>query len=436
MLYGHQKQKNKDQIYKKNVFSLRLMKDYNKKTLYYLILALAIASINLTYFVKFYIANKYLPAPFILDLNNTFMDFYNPLSWSIKNDAYLAWKSVYPPINFIFLKFISYRFEIISINPFELRNSNTKLSYIIMLIYLSIIIYSFTCNKFNTFKIRENILFSMLIVISTPVLFAIERGNLVVFSLLFLTLYINSRNRINELFCLIFLMNIKPYFVILLIAKANKKYKDYKFVFFAILFCALVSMLTGLFVDFNIFNFIENYLGFGKSGVMPAQDILMLPSSINALSSYGSIDKKIHSFQAFLTALKIVNYCAIIFLIYLAVNKNLNFEELLLLLIILITNFSTSVGGYSYIFYIPIIPIILSNKLYKKLIIYIAIIFIFPLDLISIYGMECPNQSIFSYLGQDVITNQICKFSAGSVIRPICNFLLMCNFIYLTIQKK
>ena len=343
---------------------------------------------------------------------------------------------IIPKINFVFLKFVSNFLEITSINNFELRNSNIKLTYTLMVFYYSLAILSFTYNKFNHYSSKENLLFSLLLLISTPVLFAIERGNLIFFALLFLTLYIHTEKRFSKLLYLVFLINIKPYFLILLIPYLNKKFKDYKFIFYTFLYSALLTMISGLFVDFNIFNFFESYLGFGKSGVIPAQDILMFPSSISGLSSYGSIDQKIHGFQALLTLLKIINYLIVVFLVYIAINKYLEYEELILLSIIIITNFSISVGGYSYIFYIPIIPIILFSRIYKILIIYIAIIFIFPLDLISIYKMDCPAQSIFSYLGQEVIYNQICQFSAGSVIRPVCNFLLMCNFTYLTIQKK
>ena len=78
------------------------------------------------YLVKF----GYLPAPFIFDKSNTFMDFFNPLYWAFDEGRYTEWGSVYPPLNFFLLRFSKFFFDFhLGDSPDELRENFSNFIY-------------------------------------------------------------------------------------------------------------------------------------------------------------------------------------------------------------------------------------------------------------------------------------------------------------------
>jgi len=48
------------------------------------------------HYVNYFDAYGYLPAPFIYDKHDTFMDFFNVLYWAGDEGRYTDWHSVYP----------------------------------------------------------------------------------------------------------------------------------------------------------------------------------------------------------------------------------------------------------------------------------------------------------------------------------------------------
>src|SRR5664279_5839562 len=65
-------------------------------------LALQIGS--LVYYAWYLCTDGYLPAPFIFNKLDTFMDLYNPLWWSGEEGKYGEWRSIYPPLNYVILE--------------------------------------------------------------------------------------------------------------------------------------------------------------------------------------------------------------------------------------------------------------------------------------------------------------------------------------------
>ena len=56
------------------------------------------------YFWLSFTQNGYLPSPFVYDKADTFMDFFHTMYWADEPGRYTDWGSVYPPLNFLFLK--------------------------------------------------------------------------------------------------------------------------------------------------------------------------------------------------------------------------------------------------------------------------------------------------------------------------------------------
>lgn len=48
-------------------------------------------------------ATGHLPQPFVFDTNDTFMDWFNTAYWANHPGAYDVWRSIYPPLSFVFL---------------------------------------------------------------------------------------------------------------------------------------------------------------------------------------------------------------------------------------------------------------------------------------------------------------------------------------------
>jgi hypothetical protein len=62
--------------------------------------------INIGYYLYYIFYIGYLPSPFVADKNNTLMDFYNPLFWVIKDGFYTTFNSIYPALNYFFLRYL------------------------------------------------------------------------------------------------------------------------------------------------------------------------------------------------------------------------------------------------------------------------------------------------------------------------------------------
>ena len=154
-----------------------------------LFIAVAMGLGNIVYFALFLYFNKYLPAPFVLDKNDTFMDFYNPLFWVLKDEFYTTYKSVYPPINYFFLKLFTFNLDSNSFSSsFQLREAKSNLIYYLLTINAVIIFLILKIGDWREVAIRKHKLIWIAIFFSTPVLFAMERGNLIFLSLLVLQL--------------------------------------------------------------------------------------------------------------------------------------------------------------------------------------------------------------------------------------------------------
>jgi len=148
--------------------------------------------INFLAIIGYFYIYKHLPPPFFYDLNDTLMDYYHVLEWSSSTNIYTEWKSIYLPFSFIVTKLLGsffYEGEIID-SIFEYRLNTIEpflLSY--ALIVISIIL-------FDLKRIRHDRLFFVLFIyLTSPFLFAFERGNLILITYFFLSLSIYFSNK-------------------------------------------------------------------------------------------------------------------------------------------------------------------------------------------------------------------------------------------------
>lgn len=393
--------------------------------------------INISYYLYHLLKIGYLPAPFVLDKNNTLMDFYNPLYWALKEEFYTSFNSIYPALNYYFLKIFALAGPFSHIlTPFELRDNFFAFGFAISLAYIFIIWVVINIGEWQKVEFRHKWLLLLVCLMSSPVLFGIERGNLIFFALLFLALYLNATNEWLRAIYFGLLINIKPYFIILLIRYLNIHQINKVELTRSILIGMAIFFASGLLAGMNFVDFFKSYLFISRSNSIPVEGVIALPHSMAALSSIKLlIDFSGGSSYSFwFSLMKAANYIGIISLIFLCLTKKITKLELLIAGFILLTNFSVSTGGYILIIYLVLIPYLIRDKEYRYLLFYIILIYSAPLDWINILDLKYPYA--VSYLsGGLIILDPPIFLSLMTILRPVLNFLLMIIFIWHLFKK-
>ena len=65
-------------------------------------------AVGLIYCLTYLMLYGHLPQPYFLEPNDTFMDFFNPANFAHRGGAYDAYQTIYPPLSFVVLKFVSW----------------------------------------------------------------------------------------------------------------------------------------------------------------------------------------------------------------------------------------------------------------------------------------------------------------------------------------
>jgi len=403
-------------------------------------LALAFTStiINAGHIFLYFDYYGYLPSPFIHDKGDTFMDFFNPLFWAFQPGTYTEWQSVYPPLNFLILK-IYKEFLFLNwkgyLNPFELRTllendiKYVVFSYIFILIITVEIIFKDIAGLYFRALISITTLFS------SYFLFGLERGNLIFFSLLILAIYIYSKTELVKVITFAILINLKPYFLIIYLVRLidYRNVADNKhFLFLAPLFSIFIFILTGLILELEFYLVPFNILGFAtQKGLLSPMEVLTLPTSITAISY---LVKLITEFKIPSIISLLVKFSVFIFLyklLKLVYEKQCTPNDLIIIAIIFITNYSVNSGPYALLLYLPIIGLLFRMQEFRILVLVVIMLFGGVLDLIPVYAFQGHYMEVY-LSGQFVQTEPFLTF--GTLIRPIINFIVL--ILYLQKLKR
>jgi len=406
-----------------------------KKNHFYILLILFILScINFLYIVWFFEINGYLPPPFFYDVTDTFNDFYNTLYWSIHDGIYDVWGSVYPPINFIFLQIYQFLFmgEILEMwSPSVIRGSEARSIMPLLLIYALSLVMAVRISFKHIVDFKTQFILFFIFMLSPAFLFAVERGNLIILCIPVLSWYIFTKNQISRALALSILFNLKPYFVIfyiflLISRKTHHKNKD--LLFLSPIFGLIIFLFSGLLINEPFYLMPLNLLGFAaNSALLSPAEALTFPSSIAAFGYLRGLVTEFKIAPIVGHIVKLILYVYLINTLVLVYNKKINFEELAILSIIFITNFSTSTGGYSLLYYIPVLALLYGKRDWTIFGIIIICIYIGLWDMIPIYNYS-GGDSIAYLSGEVVKVSPYMSF--GSILRPIANFVVLVLFFY------
>ena len=134
---------------------------------------------SLTYILVSLESNGYLPAPFFYDKFDTFMDFFNVQYWTYDEGRYTEWQSIYTPFSFWIVSFFPYFDN--GYEPLMLREEG--ILYLIGLYVITTILILYFQSKSI---MHSNKIILIMLLLSTPFLFTLERGNLLFITLIFL----------------------------------------------------------------------------------------------------------------------------------------------------------------------------------------------------------------------------------------------------------
>jgi len=361
------------------------------------------------------------------------MDFFNPLFWVDQSGIYTEWQSVYPPLNFLILK-IYKEFLFLNIdsylNPFELRRLLENDIKYIVLSYIFILIIAVEIIFKDITGLYSRALISVTTLFSSYFLFGLERGNLIFFSLLTLAIYIYSKTELVKALSFAILINLKPYFLIIYLVRLidYRNVADNKhFLFLAPLFTAFIFILSGLILGQEFYMLPLNILGFAtKKGLLSPAEVLTLPTSMTAISYLVKliVEFKVPSIVSLVIKLTVFFY--LFKLLKLVYEKKCSKNDLIIIAVIFITNYSVNSGPYALLFYLPIIGILFRMNEFKILVPVVIMLYGGALDLIPLYHFQGHKMEVF-LSGQFI---QIEPFlTLGTLIRPILNFMVLILFL-------
>lgn len=383
-------------------------------------LMLIIQFMYLCYIGWFYKSNGYLPSPFLYDKFDTFMDFFSPMYW-IGKKLYTEWRSVYPPLNFdilyIFKKYVCTKPD--AIDPYIFRTSCALGPYIAALIYAicCIVSVAIVC-AYEKIEPIITVLLILILTTSFPVLFALERGNLIFITLPFVALCISSKVSVRVIAYAI-TVNLKPYFLIPFLFVCIKEGKAF---FLSVVLVALsVFLLSALPIKYdNPMALFGNYINYATSSVYALREVVAMPSSISSYIYITQFDRikdlweYVHYVEIPVYAILAYTVCNILYAIYVIKSRENRLNELAILGFMSIPVFLISAGGYSLVLLMPFMPFL--YKRYRQ-IFYVLILIYLPLDTVCLYSADV-GYEIYSYLGGKMVNPQW-FLTAGFLFKPL-----------------
>ena len=412
---------------------------------FYLITLSGVLS-GLFFYIFFTSKYGFLPSPFICNKAATFMDFFNPLYDVLNNDLDKIKSSVYPPLNYFILLSINWLGNISGqelASSYHLRNTSLVVAINFIAIALLGVICSLRLEYWKKFSFVEKAMLFIMLVASTPFLFAMERGNLIMLCILPLSVFLSSKKDTIKAASYAFLVNIKPYFIILIILAIKR---NYKFLACSLVFLTLLYFSSALFLKIDPMYIFTSLNSFSQSKTLiDYRDAIILSSNIATFSyfiethevsdylskfySYYAITN-LSAFFILCTYFFIFLLCGIIFLKR-TVIKN---TEITAALIVIISNYSVFVGPYFLILYFCLIPIFIEMR-YKAYYMFFLALMALPLDLAKIFTIEYLDS--FSFIS-NLPCHVNCAIGYGSLLRPLVNLSLMLSLFYefLTRVKK
>ena len=330
---------------------------------------------SLTYILVSLESNGYLPAPFFYDKFDTFMDFFNVQYWTYDEGRYTEWQSIYTPFSFWIVSFFPYFDN--GYEPLMLREEG--ILYLIGLYVITTILILYFQSKSI---MHSNKIILIMLFLSTPFLFTLERGNLLFITLL--VLLISSLNYKKLWIFSIFMamaISLKIYLIALLfIPLLNLHFSRIILTLLLAVFINIIS--ANLLGESNWWLFMSNILEF-SSNPKHYEWSYFTYSYQNILLAFTELNPKYESIRFwsnFLTLLATFLFFLSVSIKYLLSSpffREENRNTLFLLLIMLIMIVVKNAGGYVFILLFPF----LSSVIFNRISLYILLLLLLPIEI-------------------------------------------------------
>ena len=167
-------------------------------------------------------ANGRLPQPFVYDVSDTFMDWFNTAFWAHRPGAFTVWRTVYPPISFVFLKIFGFSACYLD-SPYAARDCDKLGLAAIAVSYFACVAVSAVA--FYRCDPQRALLRTVAFALGLPLLYTLERGNLILVGFVFFALAYGDlvKSRFAVALNAAVAINFKPYLVIPIVAVAIRR---------------------------------------------------------------------------------------------------------------------------------------------------------------------------------------------------------------------
>ena len=412
-----------------------ILTSHNERTTRLLFVCCILQIAGCIYYWLSFAENGYLPSPFVYDKADTFMDFFHPMYWADEPGRYTDWGSVYPPLNFLFLKGARWLMfgQVHESDAFTLRDSAKPFIPYLLAAFAASALFVFRHDLWRGFTGAQKALFFFIFLLSPPMLFSIERGNLIIFASGFLALAL-AKPGWTRTFAIGMLINIKPYFALYLVGFViSQRPKE-------LLSCTVMAgalfLISGIMLDENFLQFVRNLLQFSQDpNLFSPRELLGLPSSVSAFSyvlrlylfsggnpSFAGLD-----IGSIATLIESIKWLAILsaFVSLGLGGRRIPVETMLAATTIAITNLGVWAGGYTFGLYVCLIPIF-CRLTYHKIYLTCVFLIMMPVD-IPLFNDNLGDR--YAYLSDATIPVDF-QVTLGAFLRPAVNLglLLMISF--------
>ena len=185
------------------------------------LLALAVVA-SAGWTLHFFLEFGYLPQPFVFDTNDSYMDWFNTAYWANNRGIYDVWRSIYPPLSFVFLDATSLPGCYLH-NSFTARDCDWLARSTIYAFYVIDVVLAWIC--FRRLDRRTAPMRTVAIALGLPMLFTLERGNLILVAFAFFMIAHGPvmASKPWRWFAAAVTINFKPYLVLPMFAFAVKR---------------------------------------------------------------------------------------------------------------------------------------------------------------------------------------------------------------------
>lgn len=300
----------------------------------------------------------------LFNKDDVFMDFFNSVV-DCSGDAYGESGVIYPPLVVLFYKFCSMFFNIDSMKASEVRETSLGMIIFVCFTIVSYILFAKLIYKYKNGSFANKSLFAFFTLFSFPMIYLIERGNIIVLVLPLLLYFVNEYDsdvkykRHLAYICLAISVAIKiyPVFFGLLLLKKKKNFKNILLcIFYGAVFFFVPFIFVGGFSQLGVL--IHNILY--TSSMFGSKGFGFKVSISNTFSLFGHVFNHVRLFETAGTVFLIITVLAGLFLIlFNKWNEDWKIYAVISLIIIL-------VPGFCYIYSVAYMIIPLLFFLNKK----------------------------------------------------------------------